>query len=107
MAQAAYLEAIAPETSDERREILRRELLEYCAFDTLALVRLTRFLSGAGRRDAYDATVSRPARAAAPRGATARARLAVSPESSSVTCSRPGRARASSSVRRPSRSPSS
>jgi hypothetical protein len=39
-AQAAYHEAIDPATSDERREALRRALLEYCALDTLALVRL-------------------------------------------------------------------
>ena len=39
-AQAAYHEATDPATTDERREALRRSLLEYCALDTLALVRL-------------------------------------------------------------------
>ena len=39
-AQAAYHEAVDPETTDERRETLRRSLLEYCGLDTLALVRV-------------------------------------------------------------------
>ncbi len=39
-AQAAYHEAVAPGTGDERREELRAALLEYCALDTLALVRV-------------------------------------------------------------------
>jgi hypothetical protein len=39
-AQAAYHEAVDAETTDERRESLRRALLEYCALDTLALVRV-------------------------------------------------------------------
>lgn len=42
-AQAAYLEAIAPTTPVERRERLRHALLEYCRYDTLALVRLVDF----------------------------------------------------------------
>ena len=47
-AQAAYHEAVDPETPDERREALRRSLLEYCALDSLALVRLAhRFASEA------------------------------------------------------------
>jgi hypothetical protein len=39
-AQAAYHEAIHPETPAERREALRASLLEYCGLDTLALVRV-------------------------------------------------------------------
>jgi hypothetical protein len=39
-AQAAYHEAVAPETDAGRREELRAALLEYCALDTLALVRV-------------------------------------------------------------------
>lgn len=42
-AQAAFIEAIAPETTSERREEIRQALLEYCKLDTLAMVRLTRF----------------------------------------------------------------
>lgn len=39
-AQAAYLEMIADGTSAERREQLRRGLLEYCGQDTYAMVRI-------------------------------------------------------------------
>jgi hypothetical protein len=39
-AQAAFHEAIVPITPTERREAIRRSLLEYCALDTLALVRV-------------------------------------------------------------------
>jgi hypothetical protein len=39
-AQAAYHEAVAADTAEERREELRAALLEYCALDTLALVRV-------------------------------------------------------------------
>lgn len=45
-AQAAFMEAIAPETSSERREKLRQSLLEYCKLDTYAMVRLARFFEG-------------------------------------------------------------
>ena len=44
-AQAAYHEAIDPETTEERREALRRSLLEYCGLDSLALVRVARRFS--------------------------------------------------------------
>jgi hypothetical protein len=43
MAQAAFLEAIEPDTAEVRREDLRHALLEYCQLDTLAMVRLTHF----------------------------------------------------------------
>jgi hypothetical protein len=39
-AQAAFHEATAPDTPADRREAVRRSLLEYCALDTLALVRV-------------------------------------------------------------------
>ena len=42
-AQAAYLEAIAPGTTDERKEKLKRALLKYCELDTFAMVRLAQF----------------------------------------------------------------
>lgn len=45
-AQKAYLEIIAPETSDARSEDLKKKLLDYCELDTLAMVRITRFLQG-------------------------------------------------------------
>ena len=45
-AQAAYHEAVDPGTVAARREELRRGLLDYCRLDTLALVRLARYLEG-------------------------------------------------------------
>jgi hypothetical protein len=48
-AGAAYLEATDPATSDARREHLRARLLEYCRFDTEAMVRLTHFFASGGR----------------------------------------------------------
>lgn len=41
-AQIAFLEAIHPETTPERREALRRNMLKYCGQDTLAMVRIMR-----------------------------------------------------------------
>lgn len=46
-AQTAYLEAIAPETTHDRRESLREALLTYCGYDTLALVKLVEHLGAA------------------------------------------------------------
>jgi hypothetical protein len=45
-AQIAYAEAVHPDTPSERADELAHGLLAYCALDTLALVRLRRFLSG-------------------------------------------------------------
>ncbi|HEY9193007.1 MAG TPA: DUF2779 domain-containing protein [Methyloversatilis sp.] len=45
MAQQAYLEMIDPLTPPDRREDLRQGLLDYCALDTLALVRLVECLA--------------------------------------------------------------
>jgi len=48
MAMEAYGEAIAPGTAVERREAIRRELLDYCRLDTYGLVRLWRHFAGRG-----------------------------------------------------------
>ena len=40
MAQSAYQEAFAPETSPERIQEIERQLLEYCKLDSLAMVRM-------------------------------------------------------------------
>jgi hypothetical protein len=40
MAQAAYLEAVASETTGERKVRLYQQLHEYCKLDTLAMVRI-------------------------------------------------------------------
>ena len=45
-AAAGYQEAIAPETSDERREEIRRQLLDYCHLDTLATVKIWEVFCG-------------------------------------------------------------
>ena len=44
-AQSAFLEAIDPQTTPERRDKLIGALREYCKMDTLALVRITRFFA--------------------------------------------------------------
>jgi hypothetical protein len=44
-AQSAYLEAINTQTSPGRREQLQKDLLRYCNFDTLALVKLVEFFA--------------------------------------------------------------
>ncbi|MFH7325859.1 DUF2779 domain-containing protein [Desulfurivibrio sp. C05AmB] len=43
MAQEAFQEIMRPETKVRRRNQLRRQLVEYCGLDTLALVRLVHF----------------------------------------------------------------
>ncbi len=48
MASAGFLESIRPATTPERREQLRRELLEYCWLDTYALLRVWAYLAGYG-----------------------------------------------------------
>jgi hypothetical protein len=45
-AQTAYLELIDPGTSQERKDDLRRQLLDYCGLDTLALLRVVAELTG-------------------------------------------------------------
>lgn len=46
MAMDAYLEAIHPETSSERKAEIQQQLLAYCSLDTFAMVRLWQFLTG-------------------------------------------------------------
>ncbi len=45
-AQNAFAEAIHPGTPPERADEIAASLLSYCSYDTLALVRLGRFLQG-------------------------------------------------------------
>lgn len=47
-AQAAFLEAIHPQTAERRRSELQRQLLAYCQLDTYAMVRLWGVLAGRG-----------------------------------------------------------
>lgn len=47
-AQAAWLEAVDPATSQSRRETLGEQLHRYCELDTYAMVELARSLSGDG-----------------------------------------------------------
>ena len=47
-AAQAWLEILHPDTPDERRRHLRQSLADYCALDTLAMVRLAQFLSQDG-----------------------------------------------------------
>lgn len=46
MAQAAFLEAIQPETSRSRRDEIRSELLDYCGLDTYSMVRIWQHFAG-------------------------------------------------------------
>lgn len=46
MAQTAYQEAIAAETTRERKEQLKEQLHEYCKLDTLAMVRIWQVFKG-------------------------------------------------------------
>jgi hypothetical protein len=46
MAVEAYLEAISPETTPERKREIEKQLLEYCHLDTLAMVRIWRAFGG-------------------------------------------------------------
>jgi len=45
-AQVAFLEAMAAETTPERKQEIQRQLLEYCKLDTFAMVRLWEFFRG-------------------------------------------------------------
>jgi hypothetical protein len=44
-AMEAFLEAISPPTTAPRKAVLRKQLLAYCALDTLAMVRMWAFFS--------------------------------------------------------------
>ena len=48
MAMEAFLEAVHPDTPEERRRLLREQLLAYCKLDTYAMVRLWQVFSGRG-----------------------------------------------------------
>jgi hypothetical protein len=50
-AQAAYLEAIHPDTTPQRQEEIRRQLLDYCALDTYATVKLWAAFTGTSLKD--------------------------------------------------------
>ena len=54
MAQEAYLEAIRPDTSPDRRAELQRQLERYCKLDTWAMVRLWRFFTGQPEAHSFD-----------------------------------------------------
>jgi hypothetical protein len=45
-ASKAFLEIVDEDTSAERRQVLRSALIAYCAYDTLAMVKLAGALSG-------------------------------------------------------------
>jgi hypothetical protein len=42
----AYKEAIAPETTPERKETIRGQLLKYCELDTLATIKIWECFKG-------------------------------------------------------------
>jgi len=46
MAMEAFLEAIHPNTSVERKSEIERQLLTYCKLDTYAMVRLWQVFAG-------------------------------------------------------------
>jgi CRISPR/Cas system-associated exonuclease Cas4 (RecB family) len=46
MAMAAYMEAISPNTTSARKDQIDRELRDYCALDTKAMIKLWEFFSG-------------------------------------------------------------
>ena len=46
MAMEAFLEAISPPTTRARKAAIERELLDYCALDTLAMVKMWTYSSG-------------------------------------------------------------
>lgn len=48
MAQAAYLEAVAPTCNAARRDQLRRQLIDYCTLDSMAMIELARALTNPG-----------------------------------------------------------
>ena len=47
-AQDAYLEAISPETKQERKEQLKQHLLKYCEMDTIAMLKIAHFFEQGG-----------------------------------------------------------
>ena len=47
-AQGAFLEAMGPDTTSERKAEIEQQLLAYCELDTLAMVRMWEFFRGSG-----------------------------------------------------------
>jgi hypothetical protein len=45
-AQIAFMEMIEANENPERKEQLKAALLDYCRLDTLAMVKLTKFMEG-------------------------------------------------------------
>ncbi|MDQ8192518.1 DUF2779 domain-containing protein [Roseibacillus persicicus] len=50
LAQQAYLEAIAPETQEPRRQTIHHQLLKYCELDTFGLVKMWQFFLKASQQ---------------------------------------------------------
>jgi hypothetical protein len=48
MAMEAFLEALHPQTPEERKEWIRQKLLAYCKLDTYAMVRVWQVFAGRG-----------------------------------------------------------
>ena len=46
MAMQAFIEAIHPDTSPERKSLIEQQLLAYCKLDTYAMVRLWQVFAG-------------------------------------------------------------
>lgn len=46
LAMAAFMEAMAPTTTADRKSAIERQLLDYCALDTYAMVRLWQIFAG-------------------------------------------------------------
>ncbi len=44
-AQAAFFEAIHPDTATKRKETLRKHMLNYCGQNTLAMVKIVHYFS--------------------------------------------------------------
>jgi hypothetical protein len=57
MAMEAYVEAISADTSAERKQEIERELKEYCALDTVAMIRIWEVLAGRGEPVVLDAVM--------------------------------------------------
>ena len=49
MAMETYLEAINPDTTQERKDEIERQLEDYCGLDTFAMIRLWQYLRNSTR----------------------------------------------------------
>ena len=59
-AMEAFLEAIDPAISTERKDEIERQLLAYCRLDTFAMVRLWQFFNGRGEAPLSDTCLTQP-----------------------------------------------